>query len=162
MSGPSLAKAVARRSLALAQALAQPYAEGNMNSLVIITRYGGWDEDAGEYLPSSAKSVVYADSGYDEDVPETQIGAAAGITPTSGPITLGFGDEEEYQDSVDVFIPKGSPLPRIDDVVLVTAGPDPQFIHRQYKVISVIGSGRLVSSIHLRCVGTAPSRTTES
>lgn len=151
----TLAKAVARRSLALAQAMARPYAEGNMNSLVLITRHGGWDEEAGEYLPQSATEVIYSD---DED--ETT-GGPAGITPTSGPITLGFGDEPEYQDSVDVFIPKGSRLPRIGDKVRVQAGPDPQFANREYKVISVIGSGRIVPSIHLRCVGAAPSRTTE-
>jgi hypothetical protein len=152
----TLARLVARRSLALAQAMARPYAEGNMNSLVVITRHGGWDEEAGEYLPQSAKTTIYDD-------PDIEgIGAPAGVTPTTGPITFGFGDEPEYQDSVDVFIPKSAQLPRIGDKVKVTAGPDPQFIHREYKVISVIGSGRIVPSIHLRCSGAAPSRTTES
>lgn len=155
-----LARLVARRSLALAQSLAQPYALGNMNSLVIITRHGGWDPAKGEYLPPSAETVIYADEDWDDNDPLTHIGGPAGVTPTQGPVTLSFGDEPLYLDSVDVYIPKAANLPRIDDKVLVQSGPDPQFSGREYSVNSVIGSGRLVSSIHLRCSGTAPSRTT--
>jgi hypothetical protein len=150
-----LAQAVARRSLAFAQSLAQPYADGSMNSLVIITRFGGgWNATKGEY-EDGTPTVIYDDA----DFPG--IGARAGITPTSGPIIANFGDENEYSDTVDIFIPKTAQLPMIDDAVEVTAGPDPQFVNRQYRVTSVIGSGRLVSSIHLMAVGTAPSRTTQ-
>lgn len=151
----SLSQAVARRSLSLAQELAQPYSVGAMNSLVVIERYGGWDAGKGEY-DDTAEQVIYDDP----DFPG--IGAPAGVTPTQGPITSDFGDEPQYSDSVNVYIPKSAPLPMIDDVVIVTAGPDPQFVNRHYKVTSVAGSGRLVSSIHLLAIGTAPSRTTQS
>lgn len=158
-----LARLVARRSLAFAQTLAQPYALGNMNSLVIISRHGGWDPATGEYKPPSEDVVIYADEDYDPEDPLTHIGGPAGVTPTQGPITLGFGDEPFYQDSIDIYIPKSAPiLPRIDDVVLVQSTPDPQFINRQFTITNVVGSGRIVSSIHLRAQGPAPSRTTES
>lgn len=151
----ALAQSVARRSLAFAQSLAQPYADGAMNSLVVITRYGGgWNAAEGEYEDGSPETIY-------DDLDFPGIGARAGITPTQGPIVANFGDEPEYSDSVDIFIPKTARLPMIDDAVVVTAGPDPQFRNRQYRVTSVIGSGRLVSSIHLMAVGTAPSRTTQ-
>lgn len=151
----ALAQSVARRSLAFAQALAQPYADGAMNSLIVITRFGGgWDAAKGEYEDGTPETI------YDDpDFPG--IGGRAGITPTQGPITASFGDEPEYSDTVDIFVPKSARLPMIDDAVLVTAGPDPQFRNRQYRVTGVIGSGRLVSSIHLTAIGTAPSRTTQ-
>lgn len=157
------ARLVARRSLAFAQSIAQPYALGNMNSLVIITRHGGWDPNTGEYKPPEEDVVIYANEDYDPLDPLTHIGGPAGITPTQGPIVLGYGDESSYEDSVGVFIPKTAPiLPRIDDVVLVMAGPDPQFFGRQFRVDAVTGSGRIVSSIKMRASGAAPSRTTES
>lgn len=148
----ALATALARRSLAFGQQMAQAVGEGSMNSLVLVTRFGDFDEAAGEYK-NGTPTVIYQDA----DFPG--IGGIAGVTPTSGPVNLAYGDEPEYMDSIDVYLPKRAPvLPRIDDEVLVTAGPDPQFVNRQYRVISVIGSGRLVPSIHLRCMGTAPSK----
>ena len=155
----SLAQSVARRSLAFAQQLAQPYSEGTMNSLVIVTRYGGWDSSKGEY-DDETPELIYDDP----DFPG--IGARAGITPTQGPITSDFGDEPQYSDSINLYLPKGAftheTLPMIDDVVVVTASPDPQFSGREFTVTSVVGSGRLVASVHLLAVGTAPSRTTQS
>lgn len=155
----ALAQAVARRSLAFAQELAQPYSVGSMNSLVLVERYGGWDADAGEY-DDAAASVIYDDP----DFPG--LGARAGITPTQGPITSDFGDEPVYQDSINLYLPKSAftheTLPMIDDHVTVLASPDPQFSGRAFKVTSVVGSGRLVASVHLTAVGTAPSRTTQT
>jgi hypothetical protein len=148
-----LAHALARRSLAYGQSIAQQYSEGAMNSLILISRWDGFDTSTGEYHDPDAASTIYEDP----DFPG--IGGPAGVTPTIGPTTLSFGDEPEYYDSIEVYIPKHAPtLPRIDDVVLVLAGPDPQFLNRQYKVTTVIGSGRMVPSIHLRATGTAPSR----
>jgi hypothetical protein len=150
----SLAHALTRRSLAYGQAIAQQYSEGAMNALVIISRWDGFDEASGEYHDPDEASIIYEDPDY------PGIGGPAGVTPTVGPVTLGFGDEPEYFDSIEIYLPKRAPtLPRIDDVVLVTSGPDPQFLNRQYKITTVIGSGRMVPSIHLRATGTAPSRT---
>ena len=152
----SLAQQLSKRSLAFAQSVAVPYAEGAMNSLVTITRYGGWTPVAGEYGVGTPQ-VIYDD----ETTPGA--GAPAGITPTSGPVTLNMGDEPEFYDGINLYIPLSAPtLPMIDDVVKVVSSPDPQFSGRQFRVTSVVGSGRLISSIHMMAQGIAPSRTTQT
>jgi len=150
----NLTQLMTQRSLELAQRLAQPHAEGAMNSLITITRYGsGWDTARGEY-GTGVPTVIY-----DGDTPG--VGAAAGVTPTQGPIQTSFGDEPEFYDSVTIFIPKSvSTLPMINDVVLVVDTPDTQFVNRQFRITSVGVGGRLVPSITMNATGAAPSRTT--
>lgn len=147
----NLAAALVRKSLSLAQGMVQPYAEGAMNSLVVITRKGVYNADEGEYDPG-ATVTVYADS---ED---PTIGAMAGITSTSSSGSMDLGDEPAYFDTITVMIPRGSLLPRIDDDVHVMAAPDTNLINRHFRVISVPAGGRLFPSITLTCSGVAPSR----
>lgn len=148
----NLVEAMTRRSLMFAQSLARPYAEGAMNSLVLITRSGGFNDETGEYDPT-LNQVIYDDADY----PGT--GAKAGVTMTSGPVTMEFGDEPQYFDNLTVWIPKGTPLnPRIDDILRVMANPDAALIGRFYRVASVVAGGRLSPSNELQCSGAAPSK----
>jgi len=140
--------------MAYAQQLAQPAAEGAMNSLVVITRPGTatFDETSREYQNGTA-SPIYDDP----DFPG--VGAKAGITLASGPITMNLGDEPQYYSSATISIPQSAPInPRIDDIVLVTANQDKDMIGRYFRVVDVPVGGRISASIDLSCVGIAPSR----
>lgn len=151
----SLAELITRKSMSYAQSLARPYAEGAMNSLVLITRNGGFDEAAGEYNPG-LKATVY------DDVDFPTFGAKAGVTMTTGPITVNYGDEPEYLDNIQVMIPKSAPglfmNPRIDDIVRIMANPDASLWGRFYRVQSVVAGGRISTSNTLLCSGAAPSK----
>lgn len=153
MNPKDLARAVARRSLAYAQPLAQGNAEGAMNSLVLIQRpaEGTYDEDTREY-GSPALTPVYDDP----DMPG--YGAMAGITPAEGPITMNLGDEPQYYSSVTIYIPARAARCRIDDVVLVMANPDPDLVERYFRIIDVPDGGRINASQALSATGIAPSR----
>ena len=143
---------VARRSMSFAQGLARRSAVGAMNSLVRITRAGGWDTGSFEYDPAQTQ-VVYDDADY----PGT--GAIAGVTPASGSVTMDIGDEPQYFSSLTVYIPQAAPInPRIGDLVQVMANPDADIIGSYYRVTDVPVGGRLTSSITLRCTGIAPSK----
>lgn len=148
----NLVEALTRRSLMFAQSMARPYAEGAMNSLVLITRSGGFNDLAGEYDPTLSQ-VIYDDPDY----PGT--GAKAGVTMTTGPVTMDFGDEPQYFDNIQVMIPKEIALvPRIDDILRIMAGPDVQLTGRFYRVVSVVAGGRISPSNQLQCSGAAPSK----
>lgn len=151
----TLAQRLVQRSLTFAQQLAQEHAVGAMNSLITITRYGSaWNSVAGEY-GIGTPTVIY------DDLTTPGAGAVAGVTPTQGPIQTSFGDEPEYYDTLNIFIPKDAPtLPMIDDTVLIISTPDAQFVGRQFRITSVGAGGRLVPSIDMRAQGIAPSRST--
>lgn len=146
----NLSMMIVRKSMGLAQTLIPPYAEGAMNSLVRITRPGSWKPDEGEYDPDEG-TVVYAD-----DL-DPSLGAMAGITTSSGPMTLTIGDEPEYYDTLMVYIPRGSPEPWIDDILVVMANPEADMIGRIFRVTSVGVGGRLQGSINMICTGAAKS-----
>ena len=151
----NLIEALTRKSMTFAQTIARPYAEGAMNSLVLITRSGGFNDDTGEYDPTLAQTI------YDDDVMEG-FGAKAGVTVTTGPIPMEFGDEPQYFDNLTVWIPKGTAKnPRIDDIVRIMASPDGNLIGRYYRVVSVTAGGRLSPSNQLQCTGAAPSKQWE-
>lgn len=151
-----LATLLVRKSMSLAQSLVEPYAEGAMNSLVRITRNGGWDPDLAEYNPDG-ETVIYADS--DDDT----IGAMAGVTSSSGPISMDVGDEVEFYDSITVMIPRSHPAePRINDLVRIMAGPDTDLIGRYFRITGVPVGGRLLPSNTFTATGIAKSRTWSS
>lgn len=160
----SLAQLITQRSLEYAQQLAQPHAEGAMNSRVVIVRYGSqWNAARGEYGAGTPTAVYDDPDDPFVDPANLGAGAPAGITPTQGPIQTSFGDEPEFFDTVNVYVPKGiATLPRINDLVHVIDTPDVQFVGRQFRITSVGAGGRLVPSIPIIATGAAPSRTTES
>jgi hypothetical protein len=147
----NLLTAVTRKSISFAQGYVEPFAEGAMNSLVLITRRGVYNAAEGEYDPSAEIAV------YDDDT-LAGTGARAAVTITSGGGTLEFGDEPAYFDSIMVRVPRRSLRPRIDDVVRVMAGPDINLTGRYFRVIGVPAGGILMPSIALSCTGVAPSK----
>jgi len=147
----NLLTAITRKSISFAQGQIEPFAEGSMNSLVLITRRGTYNAAEGEYDPT-AEVAVYDDL----DVPGT--GARASVTSTSGAGTYEFGDEPSYTDSISVRIPRRSLRPRIDDVVRIMAGPDANLTGRYFRVVGVPAGGILLPSIQLSCTGVAPSK----
>jgi hypothetical protein len=130
-----------------------------MNSLVIITRsgIGEYDELTREYTAPGVVTV------YDDDV-LFGVGAKAGVTLATGPITMSVGDEPTYYANATVYIPatyipRSTPAtPRIDDVVQVMASSDTGLIGRYFRIVDVPVGGRISASINLSCVGIAPSR----
>lgn len=148
----NLITALTRKSISFAQSRIEPFAEGSMNSLVIITRRGIYNADEGEYDPTAEVAV------YDDDTtPGT--GARASVTATSGAGTYEFGDEPTYNDSITVRIPRYELRhPRIDDVVRIMAGPDANLTGRYFRVVGVPAGGILMPSVTLSCTGVAPSK----
>lgn len=144
---------VVRRSMSLAQSMVEPYMAGTMNSLVRITRRGGWDPVLAEYS-DDVVTVLYAD-----DV-DPSLGAKAGVAISTGPLSTTFGDEPESTDSISVYIPRSAPAAfQIDDLVQIMAGPDSSMIGRWFQVDSVPAGGRLMPSIRLECSGRAPDKS---
>lgn len=155
MSTPvPLATAIARRSLAYAQGLAQAHANGSMNSLVLITRPGSdtFNETTREY-GSGLQTVIY------DDPDNAGAGAIAGVTLAQGPITMDLGDEPQYYSSITAYIPQQVPkLPRINDLLEIKANPDPDMVGRRFRIVDVPAGGRISASIALSCTGIAPSK----
>ena len=147
----NLLTAITRKSISFAQSYVEPFAEGTMNSLVVITRRGVYNAAEGEYDPSAEIAI------YDDDqVPG--IGARASVTSTAGGGTLEFGDEPAHFDSINVRIPRRTIRPRIDDVVRIMAGPDANLTGRYFRVIGAPAGGILLPSVTLSCTGVAPSK----
>lgn len=144
--------AIARKSLYLANRYAQSFSEGIQTALVVITRAGGYNRASGEYDPSDVTVI------YDDDT-TPGVGGQAGITNSTGPVTMMFGDEPAYFDSFTVFLPRLIPnRPKIDDIVLVITHQDPDLVGRYLRVVGVESGGRIVPSTQLQCVGVAPSK----
>jgi hypothetical protein len=124
-----------------------------MNSLVVITRPGTYDDVLREYDPAAAE-VLY------DDPLVPGAGAVAGVTSTGSGQSLSLGDEVQYYASIQVYIPQESPSKnvRVDDVVLVVTGPDNDIDGRLFRVTNVPVGGRLFSSIGMLCTGIAPSK----
>jgi hypothetical protein len=152
-SAAELAATIAGTSLSMAQDIAQAYAGGAMNSLVVITRQSGFNTATGEYnSPGANPTVIY------DDAETAGAGAKAGVMPTSGPVQMSFADEPEYYDNITVMIPEHACSPKIDDIVQVINGPDDDIIGRYFRVLGVGVGGRITPSVRLTCTGIAPSK----
>lgn len=150
----NLAAAIAQKSIAYAQRLAQSTSEGSMNSRVVIRRPGlpGFNPVTREYDPA-VPAVIYDH----ESIPGA--GGVAGITPAQGASYMDVGDEPQYYDSASVMIPQSAPRnPMINDIVQVVASPDADIVGRFFRVVGVPVGGRIVGSIAMSCTGIAPSR----
>lgn len=139
----SLQSQIAGRSLAYGQRIAQAHAIGSMNSLVRITRGGGWDPTTYEYDPE-AEVVIYDHP----DLPGS--GNIAGVATQSGSQQSDYADEPTYTSTTQVFIPQSAPqTPRIDDLVEILVCPDPEAEGEVMRVVDVTLGGRMSSSIQL-------------
>lgn len=152
MSSPSLQNMVAARSLAYGQVIAQGHAEGSMNSLVRITRGGGWNPATFEY-DEDYDVVVYDHP----DLPGS--GGIAGISLQTGSVQADYADEPTYTSSTTVYIPQAAPItPRIDDLVEVLASPDPELELAILRVVDVVLGGRMIASIALSVTASPASK----
>lgn len=150
----SLQAAIAARSLAYSQRVAQSHAEGSMNSLVRITRGGGWNPATYEY-DEAFDEVIYDNP--DPDLAGT--GWIAGISTESGSVQSDYADEPSYTSSTTIYVPQTMAItPRIDDLVEVLACPDPETEGQIMRVIDVTYGGRISSSISLSVTTSPPSK----
>lgn len=140
-------------NLAFATQYATHHAEGAMNSLIILSRQGAYDEVSREY-DESAGEVLY------DNFSDPGKGARAGVATAQGPMNFNVGDEPTYYSSVKVYLPQDGPTknPRVDDVVYVVASPEDDIVGRYFRVIDAPVGGRMHASMELQCVGIAPSR----
>ena len=141
-----LAEHGAQRSLTFAQDRAQAYAESVMNSTVWIIRpaVATHNEAARTYVPPTM-SAVYE--------------GKAGVSLAAGAGSYSVGDEPTYYSSITCHIPHAPAImPRIDDVILIDASPDPDLVGRAFRVTDVPAGGRVATSIDLAATGIAPSR----
>jgi hypothetical protein len=140
-------------SLQFGSQYAQQHAEGAMNSLIVLTRRGSYDEVSREY-DESATEVLY------DNPSEPGTGARAGVATAQGPMNMSVGDEPTYYSSVQIYLPQDGPSknPRVDDVAYVVASPEADIVGRYFRVIDAPVGGRMHASIQLQCVGIAPSR----
>lgn len=140
-------------SLQFGSKYAQMHAEGAMNSLIVLTRRGNYDEVSREY-DEAATEVIY------DNFSEPGTGARAGVATAQGPLNMSVGDEPTYYSSVLIYLPQDGPVknPRIDDVAFVVASPEADIVARYFRVIDAPVGGRMHASIELQCVGIAPSR----
>lgn len=149
----SLLTGITRRSMAFASQVAQQTSEGAMNSLILIVRKGGYDQQTREW-DSEAETVIYDHP----DLPGS--GWEAGVTLAQGPITMSLGDEQQYYSSITAYIPHGRALrqPRIDDVITIMSNPEPELNGRLFRVTDVPVGGRIHSSVQIQAIGIAPSK----
>lgn len=154
MSLQPLINGIAKRALAFAQPQAQAYAEGTMNSLVRIVRNPDFVFNEETRLVEPVNETVVYD---DRQMPG--IGAPAGITPATGPVTMELGDEPQYYSNATVYIPFGAAFmrPQVDDIVQVMANLDADLLNRMFRIVDVPDGGRLQASQQLTCTGVQPS-----
>jgi len=143
-------KLVTDRSIKVAQQMAMGVSEGAMNSLITITRpsEGGFNDETRKYVPPTGEPFYGTEAE----------GKPAGITPTEGPITMDLGDEPTYYSSISWKIPHKSPLPRVNDVIKITANVDEDLVNRQFRITNVQVGGRIVASTSGQAQGIAPSK----
>jgi hypothetical protein len=140
----SLQTQVAIRSLDFAQRAAQAHAVGAMNSVVRITRGGGWNPLTYEYDPD-ADEVIYQGPG--------------GVTLQTGSVQSDYADEPTYTSSATIYIPQSAPrTPRIDDLAEILSCPDPETVGAVFRIIDVVLGGRISASIQLSGTVTPASK----
>lgn len=149
----SIVGSLAAKSLRFATQMAQAHSVGSMNSLIVITRTGSYDNVLREY-DSSASQTIY------DNLQSAGAGAKAGISNTQGPTSLSLGDETQYYSSITVYIPQDGPSTnvRIGDTVRVVSCPDNDIDGRIFRVTNLDVGGRIHSSISMQATGIAPSK----
>lgn len=109
-----------------------------MTSQVVVTRPGAPTFD-------SATGLTEAHTG------STVWSGPARIYSTTGSLTV-LGEGLVSMGQTTISIPQDAPLPRVDDIVEVTASPDdPAMVERRYRVIDVSEGGLLSPSRQLTC-----------
>lgn len=109
------------------------------------TTQGGLNETTGVYGAPTAVDYY--------------VGPCRVAPSTSGSPTV-VGEEEIVYRQTDIFLPYDAPVPREDDVVLITASEeDPEMVGRVFRIVEV----RLSSNNNARmlsCTNVQPSKNT--
>lgn len=132
-------------SLAEAQRQAALVAEGKMRARVLIKRKVTPTFDYSTGALTDPDSTVYE--------------GKASIGTLNAAQQMLLGEEVEFYSTASVEIPVNSPPPKIDDVLVVLAAPDPLLVGRRFRVLDVGGGGDLPTSITMTVVGISHSRT---
>lgn len=135
---------IVKRSTDLAVLRARAYAEANMQSTVTIARRSKpvFDQTTGRLAPG-APTTIYT-------------GIARIYDVTGGTMML-LGEDPQYVRSSFVSIPMSAPVPQVDDVVEVTAHPDPALIGKFFKITDVSAGGQLPAARRLSVQGVEAS-----
>lgn len=142
----------------MAQQLAQRTIEGNMTSLVRITRGGDtapvWNPETHRTERPEPEVIWEPVEG---EAPPTY--GIATIKTVSGPVTMALADEPQYFQSTFISIPLRARQPETDDMIEVLACPNPKLVGRHYRVVDVEEDGQLVTGYRMQVVGIQPGRT---
>ena len=136
--------AMVRRSVRIAQPLAEAYAKGNMLTTVRITRDtpDAFDRNAGRMTPGTPV-LVYE--------------GPARMYAVSGGTTYNLGDEPQEYGTSYVSVPIEASRPQVQDTIRVLDHTDASLVNRRYKVTGV-DSGGLIPAVHLCAViGAEPT-----
>jgi hypothetical protein len=137
---------VIANSLAEARRQATLYSEATMTSTVIVTRR------------TTVGALDYS-TGLVVDAPTTIYSGKARLSRLRGNVAMDLGDEQEYFTMVTVSIPLTAPLVIIDDMVEISASPDPHVVTRLFRVTDTEGGGDLPTAQTFNGLGVARSRT---
>jgi Family of unknown function (DUF6093) len=127
------------------------FARGNMRCTVTISRPSApvFDPQTGSLAASSAQAF------YD---------GPARVYTVQGPVTYSLGDEPQHYSSTYVSVPiiddngNAVPIPRVEDVVTVTADPgNPGMVNRSFQVQDVETGGQWSAVHRMQVVGIQAS-----
>lgn len=140
----SLLTNLVQASAATAAPIAQAYAEGNMTYAITLTRPGKptFDRDTGQMTPVSADTIYTG---------------KARVYEVQGGQTYQLGDEPQVFATTFVSIPVSAPRPQAEDIVTITASPDPVLVNRRYRVTGV-NTGGFIPDVHrMSVIGAEPA-----
>ena len=138
--------AVITSSLTEARRQATLFSEATMTATVLVTRR------------NNVGALDYA-TGLVVDAPTTIYSGKARLSRVRGNVSMDIGEEVEYYSTLTVSIPLSAALVIIDDMVQITASPDPHVVTRQFRVTDTEGGGDLPTSQTFNALGVARSRT---
>jgi len=123
---------------------ARRYVEANMTAMVKITRMDAAVLGEDGSLTATEMHTVYE--------------GKARVYGVSGPMTMNLGEEPQYFSSTYVSIPYDSVMPRVDDVIKVTAHHDWTLVGRTFRVMDVEGGGQYPAVRRMQVTGVQNSK----
>lgn len=103
------------------------------------------DENTGEY-GEPTYTVVYE--------------GVCRVSTTRGGTPISVGHEVVMWQSTDIYVPYDAPMPRVDDIVVLTAAPDPSLVGQSFVVLDVARTQYLTAR-KMTAQGIQESRTSE-
>jgi hypothetical protein len=134
---------VVRRSIRMAQPIAQGYVEGNMTVAVTIRRPGKpvFDRASGQWVSQPGDPI------YDGPARMYQVQGGQAFT---------FGEEQQYYDNTQFSIPLGHQV-WVNDDVEITGHDDASLVGKHYRITSLVRGGLIPTELQLAATGTEPA-----